>query len=187
MVMQQPAINVLREIRTFLEANPTEIVTIFIEDYVTSTNGLTNVFNASGLSTYFFPLSRMPKDGSNWPTIDDMVNQNQRLIVFTSKASKEASEGIAYQWNYVVESQYGDAGMEAGSCVNRSESSALNTKSKSLVLVNYFPDTPVARRTCANNSEPLLAMINTCHQASGNRWPNFIAVDFYQARTFILS
>ncbi|XP_038678969.1 PI-PLC X domain-containing protein At5g67130-like [Tripterygium wilfordii] len=33
---QQPAINVLREIQQFLEANPTEIVTIIIEDYVSS-------------------------------------------------------------------------------------------------------------------------------------------------------
>ncbi|XP_054823095.1 PI-PLC X domain-containing protein At5g67130-like isoform X1 [Prosopis cineraria] len=176
----QPAIDVLREIRSFLEANPTEIVTIFIEDYVTSSNGLTKVFNASGLSDYLFPLSRMPKDGADWPTVDDMVEQNQRLLVFTSKASKEASEGIAYQWNYVVENQYGDDGMQAGSCPKRAESSAMDNKSKSLVLVNYFPTDPVAAQACANNSAPVLSMMNTCNQASGNRWPNFIAVDFYQ-------
>lgn len=102
---QQPAINVLKDIQSFLEANPSEIVTIFIEDYVTSSQGLTKVFNASGLSNYLFPLSRMPQNGEDWPTVDDMAQKNQRLIVFTSKSSKEASEGIAYQWNYVVESQ----------------------------------------------------------------------------------
>lgn len=103
--MQQPAINVMKEIGAFLEANPSEIVTIFIEDYVTSPQGLTKVFNASGLNTYMFPLSRMPKNGGDWPTVDDMVQKNQRLVVFTSKSSKEASEGIAYEWNYVVENQ----------------------------------------------------------------------------------
>lgn len=103
--MQQPAINVLKEIRSFLETNPSEIVTIFIEDYVTSPQGLTKVFNASGLNKYWFPLSRMPKNGGDWPTVDDMVQKNQRLVVFTSKSSKEASEGIAYEWNYVVENQ----------------------------------------------------------------------------------
>lgn len=102
---QQPAINVLKEIQVFLEANPSEIVTIFIEDYVTSTQGLTKIFNASGLSTYWFPVSRMPKNGGDWPTVDDMVQKNQRLVVFTSKSSKEATEGIAYQWRYVVENQ----------------------------------------------------------------------------------
>jgi len=88
-----------------LEANPTEIVTVFIEDYVTSPMGLTKVFDAAGLSKYMFPLSRMPKNGGEWPTVDDMVQKNQRLVLFTSEKSKEASEGIAYQWNYVVENQ----------------------------------------------------------------------------------
>ena len=95
----------LKDIQAFLEANPSEIVTIFIEDYVTSTQGLTKVFNSSGLSKYWFPVSRMPKNGTDWPTVDDMVQQNQRLVVFTSKQSKEASEGIAYEWRYVVENQ----------------------------------------------------------------------------------
>lgn len=103
--LQQPAINVLREIQVFLEGNPTEIVSIFIEDYVSSPRGLSKVFNTSGVSQYLFPLSRMPKNGEDWPTVDDMVQKNQRLVVFTSKSSKEASEGLAYEWNYVVENQ----------------------------------------------------------------------------------
>ena len=102
---QQPAINVLREIEKFLGANPEEIVTIFIEDYVKSPQGLSKVFNASGLHKYWFPMSRMPKKGDDWPTVDDMVKKNQRLVVFSSKQSKEASDGIAYEWRYVVESQ----------------------------------------------------------------------------------
>ena len=102
---QQPAINVLREIQKFLEENPTEIITIFIEDYVTSQNGLTKVFNESGLIRYMFPSYRMPKEGAEWPLITDMVTRNQRLVVFTSKSSKEASEGFAYEWTYVVENQ----------------------------------------------------------------------------------
>lgn len=97
--------NVLKEIRSFLDKNPSEIVTIFIEDYVTSLNGLTKIFQSSGLSKYMFPVSRMPKNGGDWPTVDDMAQKNQRLVVFTSKSSKEASEGIAYQWTYVVENQ----------------------------------------------------------------------------------
>lgn len=47
----------------------------------------------------------MPKNGGDWPTVNDMVQKNQRLVVFTSKSSKESSEGIAYEWTYVVENQ----------------------------------------------------------------------------------
>ncbi|THU48399.1 hypothetical protein C4D60_Mb09t25840 [Musa balbisiana] len=101
----QPAINVLKEIETFLAANPSEVITIFVEDYVKSTNGLSKVFNASGLMKYWFPADQMPKNGSDWPLLSNMINKNQRLLVFTSTASKEASEGIAYEWNYVVENQ----------------------------------------------------------------------------------
>lgn len=95
----------LEEIKNFLESNPSEVITIFIEDYVTSPQGLTKVFNASGLSKYWFPVSEMPKNGGDWPLLSDIISKNQRLLVFTSKKKKEASEGIAYEWNYVVENQ----------------------------------------------------------------------------------
>ncbi|XP_076940657.1 PI-PLC X domain-containing protein At5g67130-like [Bidens hawaiensis] len=122
----------------------------------------------------------MPANGSNWPTVDTMIEDNQRLVVFTTKSSKEASEGIAYVWRYLVENQYGSDGMKNGSCPNRAESAAMNTRSRSLVLLNHFPDTPDMIESCQHNSAPLMTMMNTCHDAAGERWPNFISVDFYK-------
>lgn len=86
-----------------MSANPTEIVTLLLEDYVETPNGLSKVFQDSGLMKYWFPVSGMPQDGQDWPLVKDMVANNQRLVVFTSKESKQESEGIAYQWNYMVE------------------------------------------------------------------------------------
>lgn len=175
-----PAVDVLREIGAFLAANPSEVVTIFIEDYVESPRGLTRVFNASGLTRYLFPAWRMPKNGGDWPLLGDMVRDNHRLLVFTSRSAKEASEGFAHEWRYVVENQYGSKGMVKGSCPNRAESAAMSDLSRSLVLVNYFRDLPNFPEACKDNSAQLLAMLDACHAAAGNRWANFVAVDFYK-------
>ncbi|GJN40827.1 hypothetical protein PR202_gn00238 [Eleusine coracana subsp. coracana] len=176
----EPALDTFQEIEAFLSANPSEIVTIILEDYVHAPNGLTNVFKASGLSKYWFPVSKMPQNGQDWPLVSDMVASNQRLLVFTSIRSKQSTEGIAYQWNFMVENNYGDDGMDAGKCSNRAESSPLNDMTKSLVLMNYFPSVPVKLTSCLQHSQSLTDMVNTCYGAAGNRWANFLAVDYYK-------
>ncbi|EXB77661.1 hypothetical protein L484_018177 [Morus notabilis] len=178
--LNRSAIETLKEIEAFLSANPTEIVTLILEDYVKAPNGLTKVFTQAGLMKYWFPVTNMPKSDQDWPLVSDMVAKNQRLIVFTSIKSKEETEGIAYQWNYMVENNYGDKGMEAGSCSNRVESSPLDDKSKSLVLVNHFNSAPIKQLICENNSADLIKMLQTCYGSAGNRWANFVAVDFYK-------
>ncbi|CAH9072526.1 unnamed protein product [Cuscuta epithymum] len=177
----QPALNVLREVEVFLEANPAEIVTIIIEDYVSTPNGITKVVNAAGLGKFLFPVSLMPTEGGEWPNVDDMILHNHRLLLFTSK--EESSQGIAaYKWTYFVENQLdGDEGMSnESSCSKRAESAALNTEARSLLLMNYFPSAPDLAQACKLNSRPLKSMMYTCFEAAGKRWPNFIAVDFYK-------
>lgn len=174
----QPAVNTLKEVESFLSQNPNEIVTIIIEDYVHTTKGLTKLFASAGLDKYWFPVSKMPKKGEDWPTVTEMVQANQRLLVFTSVASKEAEEGIAYQWNYFLENESGDPGVKSGSCPNRKESQPLNSGSASLFLMNYFPTYPIEDLACKEHSSPLAQMIGTCSKAAG-KMPNFLAVNFY--------
>ncbi|CAN1190339.1 PI-PLC X domain-containing protein At5g67130 [Linum perenne] len=175
----QPAINTLQEVESFLSQNPSEIVTIIIEDYVHAPKGLTSLFARAGLGKYWYPVSKMPKKGEDWPTVNEMVQQNYRLLVFTSVASKEADEGIAYQWRYMLENESGDPGVKPGSCPNRKESKPLNSRSSSLFLMNYFPTIPVEADACKEHSAPLGQMIETCFKAAGNQIPNFLAVNFY--------
>ncbi|KAI7732252.1 hypothetical protein M8C21_028409 [Ambrosia artemisiifolia] len=91
----------------------------------------------------------------------------------------EASEGIAYQWRYIIENEPGDPGFQKGSCSNRKESKPLTSKAASLFLQNYFPTLPVQAEACKENSAPLMNMVATCYKAAGNTMPNFLAVNFY--------
>lgn len=73
----------------------------------------------------------------------------------------------------------GSEGMSDGGCPKRSESRPMNSKAQSLVLLNFFTSNPSQSWACSNNSAPLISRLNACYQASANRWPNYIAVDFY--------
>ncbi|TVU14488.1 hypothetical protein EJB05_37961 [Eragrostis curvula] len=177
----QPAVNVLREVERFLSRNPSEVITIFVEDYVESPKGLTRVLNASGLLPYMFPVWRMPKNGGDWPLLSDMVRDNHRLLVFTSKAPRRAPRASPTSGATSSRTNVnGTKGMVRGTCHNRAESAAMNDLSRSLVLVNYFRDLPNFPEACKDNSAALLDKITACHGKSGDRWPNFIAVDFYR-------
>lgn len=70
--------------------------------------------------------------------------------------------------------------MHPGTCSNREESAPPNDKTKSLVFVNHFGSIPIKAKSCADNSEGLVDMLEKCHGAAGNRWANFVAVDFYK-------
>ncbi|KAG8066817.1 hypothetical protein GUJ93_ZPchr0004g38963 [Zizania palustris] len=174
----QPAVDVLKETRAFLEANPSEVITIFVEDYA-SPGAVGRVLGRSGLSKYLFPVAKMPKEGGDWPLLKDMIAQNHRLLVFTSNKGKEASDGMAYQWDYVLETQYGNDGLVGGWCPKRAESRPMDSPKQSLLLMNFFSTNPSQIWACGNNSAPLVAKLKACFHASASRWPNFIAVDFY--------
>ncbi|CAN0882045.1 PI-PLC X domain-containing protein At5g67130 [Linum grandiflorum] len=114
---QSPTIDSLKEIEFFMSANPSEIVTIILEDYVHADHGLTKVFTDAGLMKYWFPLSNMPTNGGDWPLVSDMVKNNHMLLVFILVKSKETNEDIAYQWNYMVENQCESANLIKRQCI----------------------------------------------------------------------
>ncbi|KAG8498809.1 hypothetical protein CXB51_005697 [Gossypium anomalum] len=148
--LQWLAIDTLKEVEAFLSANPSEIVTLFLEDYVETPNGLSKVFK----DAYWFPVS-MPQNGQDWPLVKDMVASNKDLL-------------SSLQPN-------GDVGEHPGQCSNRGESAPLDDETKSLFLINHFHSIAFKVMACEDNSASLISMLDTCYGRSGNRWANFVA------------
>ncbi|KAF3623897.1 hypothetical protein FXO38_25122 [Capsicum annuum] len=115
-----------------------------------------------------------------------LVKKNYRLLVFTSDSSKEATEGIAYQWRYMVENEPGDPGVAPGSCSSHKESKPLNSRSASLFLMNYFPTIAVQNGACKEHSTQLVDTAAAGYKAAGNMMPNYVAVNFYMVLKYLL-
>lgn len=80
----------------------------------------------------------------------------------------------------------GDPGVVPGSCSSRKESKALNSRSASLFLMNYFPTVAVQNGACKEHSTQLVDMVGSCYKAAGNMMPNYIAVNFYMVLKYFL-
>ena len=80
----------------------------------------------------------------------------------------------------------GDGGMSSRSCRRRAESLALRNRTRSLVLVNYFHTVPLGVTACAEHSVGLADVLRACHAAAGDRWANFLAVDYYKVETDVV-
>jgi hypothetical protein len=58
----------------------------------------------------------------------------------------------------------------------------MGNRTRSLVLVNYFHTVPLGVTECAEHSMGLVDVLRACHAAAGDRWANFLAVDYYKVR-----
>ncbi|KAM0845561.1 hypothetical protein ACQ4PT_056286 [Festuca glaucescens] len=177
----QPAPKVLKEIQAFLDSNPSEVITVFVEDY-SAPGSLSKALAAAGLTKYVFPPAKMPATA---PTGPPSRTWSPRATASSSSPPSRAGRapmasptcGITSSRQNVM--LYGSDGLAVGSCASRAESRAMDSKEQSLVLMNFFTTNPSQSWACVNNSSPLIAQLRTCYDASAKRWPNFIAVDFY--------
>ena len=71
-----PLSDIFNDIKTFLDNNPNEIITIILECYVTA-NDIEDVVNQSGLSNYLYTHN------SVWPTLQNMIDNDNRLVIFS--------------------------------------------------------------------------------------------------------
>ena len=169
-----PATDELSDIRDFLAANPGEVLVISIEDQVTP-EATEQVFRDSGLLDLVWtgPISPLP-------TLGDMVERNQRVLVF----GEEDVGGVPWyhqQFDFVKETPFdvptaAELLSPAACRLNRGE------LANPIVLLNHWvaqtpPRASTARRV--NGAEQVVARADTCEKVLRGR-PGLIAVDLWK-------
>lgn len=195
----------LTEVKTFIEKNKNEVMTIIFESCIGDSSLVKTNFRRSGIDKYvFYPdgtpmktskgttvrwnvLDSIRLGGKPWPTQQWMIDNGLRLVVFSSRRD----DGYPRQWDYTVENSYSDQNIWSGShfqmipCVKRSESSPLSDTTKMFVF-NHFPIFDPGMVIPANTYIIINAYNNITGRINGNcmtaagRIPNFIATDFIQ-------
>ena len=168
----RPHVEVLGEIRTFLEDNPRDVLSIIYEDSVAPEDIVADI-ESTGLIDLVYT-----HDGASWPTLGEMIEADTRLLV-TAEVAGPPPPWLHWIWDLAWDTPYTFTTLESFSCeLNRGE------LGNALFLVNHWLSTeaglPDASRAAeVNTAEVLLARVQDCRDSMG-RTPTFIAVDFYE-------
>ena len=170
----EPLSNSLGIFEQFLNTNPNEIITIIFECYVPA-NDIESEINTSGLNNYLF--EKIP--GIDWPTLQEMIDNNQRLIILTDKNDAAVSQGwYHYVWDHAVETHFSvNDPADFNNEFNRGDS--LND----LFIFNHF----ITNAVLGTGNETASAIVNeynflmnriNANYLSKSKFPNFITLDF---------
>jgi hypothetical protein len=167
---------------TWLKKNPTQIITIFFENYVN--NDILSKTIASVPS--FASLVLTPRDWNlaeknyAWPLIGEMQAQNKRIVIFNENKSNtpiKPEYPFFSQRECVKESNFGTFAIEK-IAEQRRESLLHQAFTRTLTLLNYFGTVVFNSRSSRyNRSERVWLAVQEWMLKQGTI-PNFIAFDF---------
>ncbi|MGW0826603.1 phospholipase [Streptomyces sp. NPDC002845] len=186
----------IQRIVDFLRQNPSEIVTVFLEDYVDPGVLRGELARVSGLSDVLYRPDRTGARQNGWPKLADLIAANDRLLIFTdhSRASDQSAGltrdtfGVMYQREWTVENYWsmgGGIGTSDWSCYSRWYGANVNiplTRTESafrpLFVMNHFRDIPITATVTTDNTKLADRAQRFCQPAARKK-PNFLAVDHY--------
>lgn len=171
----EPFIDLLVDIKDFLDQNPNEVVTIILECYITSAQ-VEAAFASASLMSY---LHAQPAQDP-WPTLQDMINSGKRLVLFSDVNDAQNQPWYHYVWDYAVETHFSNHARTDFSCAyNR------GNPANDLFILNHFVTQQtlgygIKDSAAAVNAIPYITdRANLCWSTTG-KIPNFLTVDFYE-------
>ena len=188
----------LSEIKIWLDAKPYDVVTILLVNSDNATaDDLNGEFEAANIISYGFKPSSTTAPLTSWPTLQEMISDNARLVTFvTPLETTSTTPYLLSEFDYVFENPYNVTNATGFSCtVDRPSSLQGQTtaavQSGYLPLVNHFRDTEVgfgievpdtadiATTNGASGVGSLGEAASSCTSAYGGRKPAFLLVDYF--------
>ena len=180
---QEPLVDVLRQVKTFLDENPSETVSLFAES-AASPAAVAATFAEAGLAdrVYTHDAAR------GFPTLGELAQQDRRVLLFYVQSVKVPGDGGAPpawflpMWDFIVDTDYDVTDASQFTC----DFYRGSTKSP-LYFINQFiykaagsqvkyPDKDLAQ--IANDPAAIVARAEACRKQTG-RLPSYVYVDWY--------
>ncbi|EAU92752.2 hypothetical protein CC1G_01797 [Coprinopsis cinerea okayama7 len=180
--------NYLRTVKTWLDANPNEVLSLLIvnSDNVPAAR-YAEVYANTGMDVVSYSPPTSPLPALEWPTLGSLIGSGQRVITFLSTTANPEIPYLIDQFPNVWETKFNVVDQSNFDCqVDRSR----GDPSTSLFLINHYLDklvlgqpVPDLDKLDATNAVSgfgsLGAHVETCRAVQG-RPPNFLLVDFYE-------
>ena len=135
-----PLSDYLTTVKTFLDGNPSEVVTLLLTngDYVPVGN-FSDVFASVGLDKYAFVPASEPLPIGSWPTLGDLISASTRLVVFLDyDADTTVAPYILDEFSYFFETPYDVTDASFANCsIDRPPGASADGR---MYLVNHYLD-----------------------------------------------
>ncbi|MFF3416021.1 FG-GAP-like repeat-containing protein [Streptomyces sp. NPDC002698] len=189
----RPMSDVFTDIADFLNENPKEIVTVFLEDYSSYEELDAEVGDDLKAGGQLNGRVFNPKDPQwnvkekGWPRVSELVKaeNNKRLLLFSDRDDKQGL-GFMYQRDWTAENHWsmgGGVGNSDWTCRTRWDEVPLSKEEKGfrrLFVMNHFRDTAIDGTATTDNEKVLNRAERFCSPAARKK-PNFLAVDRYES------
>ncbi|MCX4585605.1 PI-PLC domain-containing protein [Streptomyces sp. NBC_01481] len=168
----------------FLATHPQEVVTVFLEDYVSAEQLRQSLGRVNGLSELLFRPDAWGVRQHGWPKVADLVTAGKRLLILSDRSDRE-NLGVMYDKSWTVSNYWslGDLGNDLA-CVSRWSDVPLDRQEpgfRRLFTMSHHRNVPTVLTAALDNGTKLRNRIaDQCRTAAGGRNPNFVSVDFHR-------
>ena len=189
----------LSTIKIWMDGNPNEVVTILlVNSDNASAEELNTEFEAANIVSYGYQPPSSTTALTTWPTLQEMISNNTRLVTFVASLSPSTNIVAPYlldEFTFVFENPYNVTSLSGFSCVADrppalSGQTATAISSGRLPLMNHFlytsaglgidiPDTGNITTTNGKTGDGSLGVAASDCSAAYGRAPAFLLVDFF--------